>query len=153
MRRLGLRFWSFFFAVALFLAFLEDARAQGPTGRLAPTAGEVTLQILDKVTARTDILRIPLGRELRFGTLAIRVEACWRSLPLEIPESVAWLMIDEHPPGFGELGGESSQSDIRIDIRSGGVLVFRGWLYASSPSVSSVEHPVYDIVLLSCGEE
>ena len=122
------------------------ARAQGPTGRLAPTSGEVTLQVLDKVTARTNTLRVPLGRDIRFGTLSVRVETCWRSLPLEVPESVAWLKVDEHPPGFG--------SDLsRRRTTSEGVSVFRGWLYASSPSVSSVEHPVYDIVLLSCGEE
>ena len=115
-----------------------------PTGRLAETSGAARLQVLDKVTARTHVLEAPLGRPLAHDNLTITVETCWRSLPLEVPEAAAWLRIDEHPRTF--QGGVSRDPDAARPV-------FRGWVYASSPSVSPVEHAVYDVVLLSCSEE
>ena len=136
------------------LAFAPNAtEAQSPTGRLARTSGPAKVQVLDKVTARVSTLTLPIGRTLTYKTLSVTAEACWRALPLEIPESIAWLRVSER--SFTRTGGTTTNTANRPEnARQGERQVFSGWLYASSPSVSSVEHPVYDLVLLSCeGEE
>jgi len=92
------------------------------------------LQGLDKVTARVTTVRVRVGDSLRFGTLDVIVRQCDKRPPEETPESAAFLDISEVRPG------ESAQS------------LFRGWMFASSPAISALEHPVYDIWVLDCEE-
>lgn len=99
------------------------------------SAGErqlAVLQALDKVTARVSRLEAPLDRTIRFGTLDITVRACHRAPPEEPPESVAFLEIDERRAG-------------RPAER-----LYTGWMFASSPGLAALEHPVYDIWVLVC---
>lgn len=91
------------------------------------------LQGLDKITARVSEFEAPVGARVRFGTLSIRVRDCEKSPPEEPPESAAFIEIDEMRPGE--------------DIAK---RVFSGWMFASSPALSALEHPVYDINLLDC---
>src|SRR5215472_9278646 len=90
------------------------------------------LQGLDKITARVSKFEAPVGTPVRFGTLLIRVRDCEKSPPEETPESAAFLEIDEIRPG-------------EVNLR-----VFSGWMFASSPALSALEHPVYDVNLLDC---
>lgn len=90
------------------------------------------LQALDKVTARTTVLPLDVDEPGRYGTLRFRVRACRRRPPTETPESAAFLEISEFKP----------------DEQS--VAVFSGWMFASSPALNALEHPVYDIWLLDC---
>jgi hypothetical protein len=90
------------------------------------------LQGLDKITARVSKFDAPVGQPVRFGTLSIIVRDCERNPPEERPESAAFLEIDEVRPGEGE------------------VQRFSGWMFASSPALSALEHPVYDINVLDC---
>ena len=90
------------------------------------------LQGLDKITARTWAFDAPVGGTVRFGTLEIRVEACKKRPPEEPPESAAFMTILDHRPNEQP------------------VPVFRGWMFASRPALSALEHPVYDIVVLDC---
>ena len=90
------------------------------------------LQGLDKITARVSKFEVPVGTPLRFGTLAIRVRDCEKNPPEEAPESAAFLEIDEVRPGEPNLR------------------VFSGWMFASSPALSALEHPVYDVNVLEC---
>ena len=90
------------------------------------------LQGLDKVTARVTTLRAPLGLPVNFGTLEIIARSCDKRPPEETPESAAFLDIWEKRPGEPTKG------------------LFRGWMFASSPALSAVEHPVYDVWMLSC---
>ena len=69
---------------------------------------------------------------MQFGTLSIRVRDCEKSPPEEPPESAAFVEIDETRPG---------------EVRT---RVFSGWMFASSPALSALEHPVYDVTLLDC---
>ena len=100
--------------------------APAPPGR-----DTIVLQGLDKVTARISTFEIPLDREVRFGTLSIVVRSCHRTPPTEPPESAAFIQIDE-------VGDDASQR------------LFSGWTFASSPALSALEHPVYDIWVLEC---
>ena len=110
------------------LAALPSARADGP---VLPHL-VVVLQALDKITARTTTLRLPIGTELAFGTLRITARACLKTPPTEPPESAAFLEIKVADPGTATK------------------TAFTGWMFASSPSLSALEHPVYDVWVLDC---
>lgn len=90
------------------------------------------LQGLDKVTARVSLVEAPVGEEVRFGTLAITARTCLETPPTEPPESAAFLEIRTIEPGEPE----------RTD--------FVGWMLASSPGLSALEHPVYDVWVIDC---
>ncbi|MEO3430756.1 DUF2155 domain-containing protein [Pelagibius sp. CAU 1746] len=96
-------------------------------------AGDIAvLQGLDKITARISTFEAPLNEPVRFGSLQIIARACDKKPPEETPESTAFLEI----------------VDIRPD--SPAVELFTGWMFASSPAISAVEHPVYDVWVVDC---
>ena len=92
------------------------------------------LQALDKVVARTSELEAPLDRAVRFGTLQIVVRACHAAPPEEPPENAAFLEIDE------------------VDHLGRATRLYTGWMFSSTPGLSALEHPVYDIWVLACTE-
>ena len=93
------------------------------------------LQGLDKVMARVSTLKVQINHEINFGHLRILVKKCWRSSPEDPPESKAFLEIMEEKPGASR------------------VTLFTGWMFASAPYVSALEHPVYDVWLKECTGE
>jgi hypothetical protein len=110
--------------------------AAGAT-QAAPTIENrvAVLQGLDKVTARVSPVTVAVGGgTARFGTLEIVARACMETPPTEPPESVAFLEIRELPPNEEPVG------------------LFTGWMFASSPAVSALEHPVYDLWVVDCQE-
>jgi len=112
---------------------LPPATAQpAPPAAPGPITG-ATLQGLDKSTARVTKFDAPLGQPVHFGTLTITVRDCRQHPPEETPESAAYVDIDEQRPG------ENAPEHL-----------FSGWMFASSPAVSGLEHPVYDVWVLSC---
>lgn len=90
------------------------------------------LQWLDKVTARISPVEVPVGGTVRVGTLEIAVERCLKRSPEEPPESAAFLTIREVRPG---------EAPVRH---------FEGWMFASSPALNALEHPVYDVWVKDC---
>jgi hypothetical protein len=120
---------------ALLLALASaSARADGPTIEYKVAL----LQGLDKVTARVSPIRAPIGVPVRFGTLEITARACRETPPTEPPESAAFLEIRELPPASEPDAPPTS--------------LFSGWMFASSPAVSALEHPVYDVWVTDCDE-
>jgi len=106
-----------------------------PAGAQETPSGSLeiaVLQGLDKVTARISTFEAPVGQAVRFGALTILVRACHKRPPTEPPESAAFLQID----------------DARGDTPP--VRAFSGWMYASSPALSALEHPVYDVWVVDC---
>lgn len=97
------------------------------------------LQGLDKVTARVLEFAAPLDQLVRFGPLEITARTCLETPPTEPPESAAFLEVSELPPA--------------ADATAPPEEVFRGWMFASSPALSALEHPVYDIWVVGCDEE
>lgn len=122
--------------IAVFLlAVAGDASAQSVLRRSDPwliKQGAV-LQGLDKITARVSTVPIAVGGTGSYGTLRITVRTCRERPPTETPESVAYLEISDQKPGEAP------------------VMLFTGWMFASSPALNALEHPVYDIWLLNCG--
>ncbi len=112
----------------------EDTLLQELEKELKPQnyTHSVVLQALNKITARTSPLEVMVGSSIHFGTLEILLKKCWKSSPDETPDSKALLEIWEQKPG-----------EPRTQI-------FSGWMLASSPAISALEHPVYDITVLEC---
>jgi hypothetical protein len=104
----------------------------GPAGAENLEGADALLQGLDKVTARISSVTAPIDKPVRFGTLEITVQRCVKHPPEEPPESAALLEIREVRPGEPP------------------VAIFRGWMFASSPALSALEHPVYDIWVKDC---
>ena len=114
-------------AAAIVATLLISAAAAEMTPQ--PTA---VLQGLDKITARVSRFEAPVGQTVTFGTLSILVRDCEKSAPEDRPENAAFLGIDENRPK------EQKQR------------LFSGWMFSSSPALSALEHPVYDVTLLEC---
>lgn len=93
---------------------------------------KVTVRILDKITADTKTFDLDIGKTVAYGSLRIRPMTCKKSLPIEEPESASFLQIwEKMHEGTDEW-------------------VFSGWMFASSPSLSPMEHPVYDVWIIDC---
>jgi hypothetical protein len=88
---------------------------------------KVVLGALDKVTARVSRLTAKIDEPVQFGTLTIVVKKCWQADPEEKPEKIAFLEIAESKPGKPKA------------------IIFRGWMFASTPSVVTLVHPVFDV--------
>ncbi len=123
----GGRLWRCF-ALTLILAIIGVGTAR------AETIAE--LQGLDKTTARVSRFDAPVDKSVRFGTLVITVKACIKRPPEEPPETAAFLIIDEVRPG---------DANNIVSKR-----VFSGWMFVSSPAISALEDPIYDINVLDC---
>ncbi|MDB5462525.1 MAG: hypothetical protein JWP28_3560 [Phenylobacterium sp.] len=97
------------------------------------------LEALDKVTAESLRFEAAVGRPIRYKSLIFTVKACERSAPDEpIDDSIAYLTVDSQPrpaPGKPPLSPRQT---------------FKGWMYASSPGLHPLEHPVYDAWLITC---
>lgn len=92
----------------------------------------ITLSVLNKNNGQTRDFRVRPGATVSFGRLTIRARACEATPPWERPWSGAFLQIDDRPR------------------RGGTQRIFSGWLFAESPSLNSVDHPVYDVWVKSC---
>jgi hypothetical protein len=100
----------------------------------APPKGgtELLLRGLDKITGRPTNITAPIGKPVRFATLTITARFCYSTPPSETPETTAFVQIEDHRP---------DQPARRV---------FSGWMYGSSPGLNGVEHPLYDVWVISC---
>ena len=92
----------------------------------------VTLGALNKISAKLTSIDIQIGEKMRFGTLEITALKCRKNPPEEKPETTAFLMISDY------------QNDGSLRP------VFKGWMFASSPALSPLEHGVYDVWVTNC---
>ena len=89
---------------------------------------------LDKITARIKKLEISLNEEQVLDSLTIILKSCQNRPPDFLPESAAYVEI------YDNLNQTFKDNN----------LIFSGWMFSSSPAISALEHPVYDISLISC---
>lgn len=117
---------------AVLLAALTVALAGAAAAAHADPAGIVVLRALDKITARVSIIEVPVGETVEFGSLQITARYCDKRPPTETPESAAFIEVVEAKP------------DEPPTPR------FSGWMFASSPALSAMDHPVYDLWVIDC---
>ena len=87
------------------------------------------LRAIDRTTGRSFILNTPLNKIISFSKLSINVKYCYRNPINREIENYAYIVIKD------------SKKDKNI---------FEGWMFSSSPSINSMEHPINDIWLLEC---
>ena len=105
-----------------------------PAWAAAPSVDKpiAVLRALDKVTARVEEIEVQAEKPYKFGTIFITVHSCRVTTPEEQPETAAFLEVSEFKTGENE------------------VTSFKGWMFASSPALSAMEHPVYDLWVIGC---
>ena len=118
----------------------KPAPAPPPASAAAPSVAVAVLQGLDKTTARVSTVEAPIAQSVRFGTLVITARACVKKPPEDPPNTAAFLEIDEARPQGAQAGTDMQH-------------LFSGWMFAQSPALSTLEHPVYDVTVLDCKTE
>ena len=96
-------------------------------------------QGLDKITARIKTFEIKVGVPKKFGVLYLNLQKCVFSKPLNEPESIAYIKVLDKSDKYSANKDKSS--------------IFEGWIFASSPALNAMEHPVYDVSLISCKKD
>ncbi len=104
-----------------------------PTGP-PPTPPNAVLEMtgLDKITGRPTRIVAHLNQPVEFATLTITAHYCYSTPQSETPETSAFLQIEDHRPD------QQARE------------VFSGWMYASSPGLNGLQHPLYDVWVISC---
>lgn len=141
----------------------EEEEPSGPTYNKYQMA---TLRALDKITGRSTDFEIETGEPMIFGALEVDLKVCYQTPPEEPPESAAFLQIRAsdalmsntitQPRLASEVKQElaDAASARRSNEPSGdgepGEMLFSGWMFASSPGLSALEHPVYDVWVIRC---
>jgi hypothetical protein len=149
-----MRWWCASFLVGLLLTFSHEVAAQQPAAEPAPkgrkpaTEGEtVALQAkpdeklshpialfsgLDKITGRTFSFEVAINETVQFGALQLTPRTCLTRVSTSTPRTTGYLEVDEVA-----LDGKIHR-------------IFKGWMFASSPGLHAVEHPIYDVWLTGC---
>ena len=87
---------------------------------------------LDKITGRIISFDVAINETVRFGALEVTPRACYTRPPTEAPNTDGFIEVDELT-----LQGEIKR-------------IFTGWMFAASPGLNAVEHPIYDVWLTDC---
>ena len=93
----------------------------------------INLTALDKITAKTSSIRLAVGDKKFFGSLEIQALKCQLSEDSGTSDTVAYLQVKD-------LSAKDNNQ----------VFLFNGWTFASSPTLQSIDHPVYDLWITSC---
>ena len=112
-------------------ATAPDAIAPPPPRSDAPGT-TLMLRGLEKITGRPTDIVAPIGKPVQFATLTITARYCYSTPASETPETSAFVQIEDH------RSDQSTKS------------VFSGWMYASSPGLNGMEHPLYDVWVINC---
>ena len=93
----------------------------------------INIKALDKITAKTSSIRLGIGEKKFFGPLEIKALKCQLSENNDFIDTVAYLQVKD-------LSAKDNNQ----------VFLFNGWTFASSPTLQSIDHPVYDLWITSC---
>ena len=99
------------------------------------------LRGLDKVTAETRDFEAPVGETVGFGSLEVTVDYCRKRPPEETPDVLVLLDVRDAP---------SAVRDTRDNPDGVQRLWFSGWMFASSPALNPLDHPVFDLWPIDC---
>lgn len=108
------------------LAVVSEARADRISNKVAEFSG------LDKITGRITTFDVYINETVQFGALQVTPKVCYSRSENEAPRTDSFVQVDE----------------ITLDrkIRR----IFSGWMFADSPGLNAVDHPVYDVWLKNC---
>ena len=110
------------------ISFLSLTHAQeNSNGRF------IEIKILDKVSSKTNLLKLTIGEEKKFQNLLIKSLKCKNSEFDDNPEITAYIQVQD-----------------LMNKDNNEVFIFNGWTFSSSPAINPFDHPVYDIWLTKC---
>ena len=113
----------FFLTTAIFSVFaLENTDGQF-----------IEIKILDKVSSKSNLLKLKIGEEKKYKNLLIKSLKCKNSEFDDNPEIIAYIQVQD-------LTNKDNDE----------VFIFNGWTFSSSPTINPFDHPVYDIWLIKC---
>jgi len=93
----------------------------------------INLTALDKITAKTSSIKLAIGDKKIFGSLEIQALKCQLSEGSDTSDAVAYIQVKD-------LSAKDNNQ----------VFLFNGWTFASSPTLQSIDHPIYDLWITSC---
>ena len=93
----------------------------------------VNLTALNKITAKTSSIKLAVGENSFFGPLEIKALKCQLSQSESAPDAIAYIQVRD-----------------LSNKRNDQIFMFNGWTFASSPTLQSIDHPVYDLWITSC---
>ena len=93
----------------------------------------INLTALDKITAKTSSIKLAVGDKKIFGSLEIQALKCQLSESSDTSDAVAYIQVKD-------LSAKDNNQ----------VFLFNGWTFASSPTLQSIDHPIYDLWITSC---
>ena len=93
----------------------------------------INLTALDKITAKTSLIKLAVGEMKSFGPLEIKALKCELSEKNDIPDTVAYIQVKD-------LSAKDNNQ----------VFLFNGWTFASNPTLQSIDHPIYDLWITGC---
>ena len=106
--------------------FSGAARAERIANPMALFAG------LDKITGTITTFEVPIDGTKQFGSLVVRPRVCYSRPPEEEPKTTSFVEVEE------------------VSANNAARRLFTGWMFAESPGLNAVEHPVYDVWLTAC---
>jgi hypothetical protein len=118
---------NFLFFLIYFFLIIQSLPLTANEGRF------VEIKVLDKVSSKTDLLKLEIGKELKFKGLLIKSFKCKNSEFDDNPEITAYIQVKD-----------------MMNKDNNEVFIFNGWTFSSSPAVNPFDHAVYDIWLTRC---
>lgn len=112
--------------VCMSLATLNSAQAERISNPYAVFTG------LDKITGTTTTFETRVGESKQFGGLIVKAEVCYTRSATEQPKTTSFVQVDE------------------VQLDETHKRIFSGWMFAQSPGLNAVEHPIYDVWLVNC---
>ncbi len=132
----------------------QEQTVEAPSAHLQASSG-AKLRALDKITGNSTDLTAKVGQTVAHGRIKVTVRACYQSSPQDAPESAAFLEIHAVPKE-GHAAPQPVANTPNTPMHKGPEpigpdgLLFSGWMYASSPGLNGLEHPTYDVWVISC---
>ena len=93
----------------------------------------IEIKVLDKVSSKTNLLKLKIGEEKKFQNILIKSLKCKNSEFDDNPEITAYIQVKD-------LANKDNNE----------VFIFNGWTFSSSPAINTFDHPVYDVWLTKC---
>ena len=108
----------------------DEVVAEPPSQKIANKSA--TFSGLDKITGRIIAFDAAIGETVQFGALQVTPRVCYTRPPTDTPNTDGFIEVDE----------VTLQGDVKR--------IFTGWMFAASPGLHAVEHPIYDVWLTDC---
>lgn len=123
-------------AAGAFLCLPAQAQAQSqaqPAADAERIANPIAVFAgLDKVTGRIVSFDVNIDETVQFGSLQVTPKVCYTRPATETPETIGFIEVDE------------------ITLENQARRIFTGWMFAASPGLNAVEHPIYDVWITDC---